>query len=219
MTSEAADLLFIAVAFSAAAFGVRYADRDCSIQLLEHRLMMVDDIFSVTRRALLAGLAVLPVAAAAQIAVAEASVDAKLLALAPRFDELLRRAVEIGPSCRAAMKRAEAAIKDYGARNAVGEPVGGAVMRQAGEALQAGERVFCKLDAIAHEAIAFGPAQTLEGTAFQARLTFYANTRLWTKPEEHLEGDDLCLRGTIDAICALAGVDRLGRTLRQPIVT
>ncbi|WP_046866304.1 hypothetical protein [Microvirga massiliensis] len=180
---------------------------------------MVDDIFSVTRRALLASLAALPVAAAAQIAVAEASVDAKLLALAPRFDELLRRAVEIGPSYRAAMK-AEAAIKDHGAPNAVGEHVGGAVVRQAGEAeaLQA-ERGFCKLDAIAHEAIELGPAQTLKGAAFQARLTFYANTRLWTKPEEHLEGDDLCLRNTIDAICALAGVDRLGRPLRQPIVT
>ena len=189
--------------------------------LLEHRLMMVDNIFSVTRRALLAGLAALPVAAAAQIAVADAAVDAKLLALAPRFDELLRRAVEIGPSYRAAMKGVEAAIKDHGARHAVGEQIGGAVMRQAGEAeaLQAGERVFGKLDVIAREALAFGPAQTLTGAAFQARLTFYANTRLWTKPEEHLEGDDLCLRNTIDAICALAGVDRLGRTLRQPIVT
>jgi hypothetical protein len=176
--------------------------------------------FSVTRRALPAGFAALPVAAAAQIAVAEASADAKLLALAPRFDELLWRAVEIGPSYRAAMKAA-AAIWDYGTPNAVGEQVSGAVMRQAGEAevLQAGERVFCKLDAIAHDAIEFGPAQTLKGTAFQARLTFYANTRLWTKPEEHFEGDDLCLRNTIDAICALAGVDRLGRTLRQPVVT
>ena len=181
---------------------------------------MVDDIFSVTRRALLAGFAALPVAAAAQIAVAEASVDAELLALAPRFDELLQRAVEVGPSYRAAMKRAEAAMKDHGTPNAV-EHVGGAIMCRAGEAeaLQGGERVFCKLDAIAHEALEFGPAQTLKGAAFQARLTFYANTRLWTRPEEHLKRDDLCLRNTIDATCALAGVDRLGRTLRQPIVT
>jgi hypothetical protein len=175
LTSKVTDQLSTAAAFSAAAFGVQYADRDCSIQLrtdptlLEHRLMMVDDIFSVTRRALLAGLAALPVAAAAQIAIADASVDAKLLALAPRFDELLRRVIEIGPSYWAALKRAEAAIKDYGARNAVGEQVGGAVMRQAGEAeaLQAGEREFCKLEAIAYEAIEFGPAQTLKGAAFR----------------------------------------------------
>jgi hypothetical protein len=176
---------------------------------------------TTSRRALLAGLAAIPVAAAP--ALPASNPDAALLSLAPEFDRLHHAVAAMRPQYKAGEKIFEEAMAAASDRfdHRHDKTDGGfidvysAVMRESGfkPVLDAYEDLHEPLDWLSDKIGKAPPPQTLEGLALKARVLGLAFARAWDKDPGRLDWDELLVRQVVENACALAGVDRLGRPL------